>query len=82
MLGVDLQTPADIYLEGPMRKGSRTEYMYEQRVTYAAIATGIREGKIACHLDDGKVLIDFDEADEYFRQKKIAKLGTYQNLFA
>jgi hypothetical protein len=65
-----------------MQKGSRTEYMYEKRVTYAAIATGIREGKIACHLDDGKVLIDFDEADEYFRQKKSAKLGTYQNLFA
>ena len=65
-----------------MRKGSRTEYMYEKRVTYAAIATGIREGKIAWHLDDGKVLIDFEEADEYFRQKRAAKLGTYQNLFA
>jgi hypothetical protein len=57
-----------------MRKGSRTEYMYEKRVTYAAIATGIREGKIACHLEDGKVLIDFEEADEYFRRKRAAKL--------
>jgi hypothetical protein len=65
-----------------MRKGSRTEYMYEKRVTYAAIANGIRDGRIACHLEEGKVLIDFDEADEYFRQKKVAKLGTFQSLFA
>ena len=65
-----------------MRRGSRTEYMYDRRVTYASIGIGIREGKVACHLEDGKILIDFEEADEYFRQKKIAKLGTYQNLFA
>jgi hypothetical protein len=65
-----------------MRKGTRTDYMYEKRINYAQIAKAIREGNISCHLEDGKVLIDFDEADEYFRQKKLAKLGTYQNLFA
>jgi hypothetical protein len=65
-----------------MRKGSRTEYMYEKRVPYGAIASGIKNGSIACHLENGKVLIDFDEADEYFRQKKAARLGSFQNLFA
>ena len=65
-----------------MRKGTRTEYMYEKQVTYAAIAKGIRESAIACHLEDGKVLIDFEEADAYFRQKKNAKMAQYQNLFA
>jgi len=65
-----------------MRKGTRTDYMYEKRINYAQIAIGVREGKIACHLEDGKILIDFEEADEYFRKKKAAKLRQFQNLFA
>lgn len=66
-----------------MAKVTRTEYMYSKRVSYGAIARGIRDGKITCHLIDGKILIDDEEADEYFAKKREAKLAALGiDLFA
>jgi hypothetical protein len=56
-------------------KISRTDYVRSRRTSsYSGIAIGIREGGITCYLIDGKVYIDDDETDEYFRKKKQAKV--------
>jgi hypothetical protein len=67
-----------------MAKVTRTDYMYAKRVTYSSIAKGIKEGKISCTFEDGKVLIDEEEADTYFSNKRAAKLAALQSadLFA
>jgi predicted site-specific integrase-resolvase len=67
-----------------MSKVTRTDYMYSKRVTYSAIARDIREGKIECHMIDGKILIDEDEADEYCTKKREAKVAALKSadLFA
>lgn len=63
-----------------MAKVSRTDYMYSRRVTYSSIKRGIREGKIACHLENGKILIDAEEADVYFAARQAAKLEALQKI--
>lgn len=62
-----------------MRKGPRVDYIDEARrkgekVYFGAIAQGIKDGEITCYLDEnGKSLIDFDDADAYFAKKRAAK---------
>jgi hypothetical protein len=58
-----------------MSKMSRTDYVRSRRKSsYAGLANGIRGGHIPCYLIEGKVFIDDEEADEYFRNKKKIRL--------
>jgi hypothetical protein len=61
---------------------TRTEYMYSRRKPYSAITRAIREGKLSVSLIFDKIMIDSEEADEYFRQKTVAKVPHLQDLFA
>jgi len=72
-----------------MRKGTRVDYIDESRrkgekVYFGAIAQAIKDGEITCYLDDnGKSLIDFDDADQYFAKKRAARKAVLNvDLFA
>jgi hypothetical protein len=60
---------------------SKTDAVFENHTYYGAISKLVKEGKIALHLIDGKIMLDADEA-----AREIAKFKTRsiirQNLFA
>jgi hypothetical protein len=55
---------------------SKTDAVYNNRTTYTVIARLIREGKIAVHLVDGKIMIDGDEAAREIANFKNRRLVT------
>jgi hypothetical protein len=73
---------AALLAENKMSKMTRTEYMYSRRKPYSAITKAIREGKISVYLIYDKVMIETEEADEYFRKKATAKVPVLRDLFA
>lgn len=56
--------------------------MYSRRKAYSSISKAIREGHISVSLIFDKIMIDTDEADEYFRKKATARVAPLHNLFA
>jgi hypothetical protein len=65
-----------------MSKMTRTKYMYHSKTPYSSTQKGIKEGHIPIYLIDGELLIESDEADEYHRKRKEARLRPFQDLFA
>lgn len=65
-----------------MSKMTRTEYHYLRKRPYSAVNKGAKEGGFPVYLVDGRVMIDSDEADEYFEKKDTAKVALLQDLFA
>jgi hypothetical protein len=53
---------------------TKTDAVYDNRTNYSVISKLVKEGKIALHLVDGKIMLDADEA-----AREIAKI---KNRFA
>jgi hypothetical protein len=65
-----------------MSKMTRTEYHYLRKRPYSAVNKGAKEGGFPVYLIEGKVMVESDEADEYFEKKEAAKVAQLQDLFA
>jgi hypothetical protein len=62
-----------------MAKITRTEYIFNskkrpKRITYSDVRKAVQAGAISVYFEDGKVLIDEDEADAYFLEKMRARV--------
>lgn len=70
-----------------MAKMTRVEYVHSKRpapikyVSFGGIADGIKAGDITVYYEDGRILIDDNEVDDYFRKKIEAKLASLGPAF-
>ena len=68
-----------------MTKMLRATYIYEKpgkpkkRTTFADVAEGIRSGGIPFYIENGRLLIDDEEADAYFVKKIEAKVSALKS---
>jgi hypothetical protein len=60
---------------------TKTEAVYDYRTNYGVIGRLIKEGKIALHLIDGKIMLDGDEAAREITNFK-NRYARRPNLFA
>jgi hypothetical protein len=49
---------------------SKTDAVYDNRTNYSVISKLVKEGKIALHLVDGKIMLDAEEASRETAKSK------------
>ena len=59
---------------------SKTDAVFENKTYYSAISKLVKEGKIALHLIDGKIMLDADEAAREIAKFK-SRLSSREDLF-